>query len=125
MLLVQLLVLKFLKFAAQTCSKKNEVVSLERLVLQERNQGILILLLPVVHQWSELLHRKLVLGLLSHCVIIHYFIFNDVLAFFEHFDLGVELVHFVFIFENVLLVDVSEFEFKVFRTQSKAQKCVI
>lgn len=49
LLLVKLLVLKLLKFPAKTCSKKDEIVSLERLVLQERNQGILILLLPVVH----------------------------------------------------------------------------
>ena len=125
LLLVKLLVLKLLKFPAKTCSKKDEIVSLERLVLQERNQGILILLLPVVHQRSELEHRKLVLSLLSHCVIIFDFTFYDVLAFFKHFNLSVKLVHFIFILEDILLVDISEFEFKVLRAQGKAQKCVI
>lgn len=125
LLLVKLLVLKLLKFPAKTCSKKDKIVSLERLVLQERNQGILILLLPVVHQRSELEHRKLVLSLLSHCVIILDFSFYDVLAFFKHFNLSVKLVHFVFILKDILLVDISEFEFKVLRAQGKAQKCVI
>lgn len=94
-------------------------------MLQERNEGVLILLLPVVHQGPELVHRKLVLGFLSHGVVILDFVFNYVLAFFKHFDLGVELVHFILVLEDVLLVDVSEFEFEVFRAESKAQKSVI
>lgn len=71
------------------------------------------------------MHRKLVLSLLSHGVIILDLVFYDVLAFFKHFNLRVKLVHFIFILKDVLLVDITEFEFKVFRAQSKAQKCVI
>lgn len=94
-------------------------------MLQERDQSILVLLLPVVHQRSELVHRKLVLGLLSHGIIVFDFIFYDVLAFFEHFDLSVKLIHLIFVLKDILLVDVSKFELEVLRSQSKAQKCII
>lgn len=42
------------------------------------------------------------------------FFLDDALALLKHLDLGVQLVHFVFVFENHILIDISDFELEVF-----------
>ena len=43
------------------------------------------------------------------------------LTLFKSFNLSVQFIHFVFISENIVFVDVSHFEFEVFGAHGKLQ----
>ena len=50
-----------------------------------------------------------------------YFFLDDALAFFKHFNLCIKLVHFVFVFEDHILIDISDLELEVFRAHGERE----
>ena len=50
-----------------------------------------------------------------------YFFLDDTLAFFKHFNLCIKLVHFVFVFEDHILIDISDLELEVFRAHRERE----
>ena len=83
---------------------------MEGLAHEERNEGILVFLLPVKHQRAELVSWELVLGPLfrAQLVVVFDFLLDHILAFSEHLNLRVEFVHLVFVLEDQVLVAVPD-----------------
>lgn len=62
--------------------------------------------------------RKFIFGfffgvLCTYIIIVFDFLLNNGLTLLKHFNLRIIFIHFIFVFENHILVDVSIFEFKV------------
>ena len=90
---------------------------------QKRNRSIFILLLPVEHEWLEFVSWELIFDFLFERFILltefikdFDFFLDDPLAFLKHFNLCIELVHLVLIFEDHVLIDISDLELEVFGT---------
>ena len=115
------------QFSAEAGPQLLQVLPVEVLGGQHRDQGIAILLLPVIHQRSELVPREFVLEavLLREAVKALYFRFDDAFAPPEVLDLRVELVHLVLILEDQVFVDISHLELEILATHRLRQVVIV
>jgi len=117
--LVKLCVVELTQLPSETLSEVDQEVTLEGLVQQNGDEGVFVFLLPKIHEWPKFVPGELVvlgfavllLQLIKACDLF----LHHVEALLEHLDLGVQLVHLVFVFEHEVLVHVSDFELEVLR----------
>lgn len=113
--LVKFLVLQLSELPSQSISQLDKMISVKRLAHEERNEGILVLLLPIKHQRTELVPWEFILCLLfrAQLIVVLDFLLDYILALPKHLYLGVKLVHLIFVLEDQILVAISYFAFEV------------
>lgn len=95
--------------------------------MQECIEGIFVFLLPVEHERAEFVSRELVLCLLLGPERLKDLdlLLDDVVALLEHLNLGVKLVHFVFVLEDQIFVAVSYLALEVLGAHRQAQVALV